>query len=103
MVVVPWGGPTAFQVGSLEVCRRGKTESTMVVEEMELIYVQKEETLVQLLGTGSEKGNVKEEGSLICQIKTRVETLAPVEPQGGIPETKMATDGVSLWARQERL
>lgn len=37
MVVVPWGGPTAFQVGSLEVCQRGRTESTKVVGEMELI------------------------------------------------------------------
>ena len=70
---------------------------------MDLTWVRKEEILVQLSETGSVKGNVKEEESLICQTKTREETLAPVEPQGGIPETKMGADGVSLGARQERL
>lgn len=70
---------------------------------MVLTWAQKEETLVRLSGTGSVKGSVKEEGSLIWQTKTRVETLAPVEPAGGIPETKMEADGVSLGARQEIL
>lgn len=103
VLVVQWGGPTASKVGSMGAFQSVRTGSTKVLGEMDLTWVQKEETLVQLSGTGIVKGNVKEEGSLVCQTKTRIETLAPVELQGGIPETKMGADGVSLGARQERL
>lgn len=107
VLVVGWVGPTASKAGSLGVCQWVRTGrgSKVVLGEMDLIWVPKEETLVRLSETGSErgKGNVKEEGSFLCQTKIRVETLAPMELEGGIPETKMEADGVSLGARQERL
>lgn len=72
---------------------------------MDLTWVLKEETLVQLSETESERGigSGMQGGSFLCQTKTRVETLAPMELEGVIPETKMEADGVSLGARQERL
>lgn len=105
VLVVGWVGPTASQAGSSGVCQWVRTGSSKVLGEMDLTWVLKEETLVQLSETGSEKGNGNgtRGGSFLCQTKTRVETLAPMELEGGIPETKMEADGVSLGARQERL
>lgn len=105
VLVVGWVGPTASQAGSSGVCQWVRTGSSKVLGEMDLTWVLKEETLVQLSETGSEKGNGSgtRGGSFLCQTKTRVETLAPMEMEGGIPETKMEADGVSLGARQERL
>lgn len=42
-------------------------------------------------------------GSFLLQTKTRVESLALMELEGGIPEIKMGVDGGSLEGRQERL
>lgn len=72
---------------------------------MDLTWGLTGETLVQLLETGSEKGkeNGKEGGNFLHQTKTRVETLAPTEQEGAIPETKMEGDGVSLGVKQEML
>lgn len=103
VLVVEWVGPTASKAESLGLCQSVRTGNSKVLGETDLTWAQREETSVQLSETGSVKGSVKEEGSLICQTKTRVETLAPVEPVGGIPETKMGADGVSLGARQEIL
>lgn len=102
VLVVAWLGPTVSKAGSLGVFQWVRTGSSKLLGEMDLIWVLKEETLVQLSETGSEKGNGMPEGSFLCQTKTRVETLAPMELEGGIPETKMEVDGVSLGARQER-
>lgn len=44
-----------------------------------------------------------EGGSFLCQTKTRLETLAPMELEEAIPETKMEADGVSLEVKQEML
>lgn len=103
VLVVGWVGPIASKAETLERCQSVRTGNSKVLGEMDLTWGQKEETLLRLSETGSVKGSVKEEGSLICQTKTRVETLAPVEPVGGIPETKMGADGVSLGARRETL
>ena len=105
VLVVGWVGQPAYKVGSLGVRQWVRTGSSKVLGEMDLTWVLKEGTLVQLSETGSErgKGNVKEEGSFPCQTKTRVETLAPMELEGGILERKMEEDGVSLGARRERL
>lgn len=76
--------------------------STKDLGEMDLTLVQKGETLVKLSETGivTEKENVKQERNLIH--KTKTEILALVELQGGIPEIKMAADGVSFQAKQEK-
>lgn len=103
MLVVGWVGPIASKAGSLGLCQWVRPGSSKVLGEMGLTWALKEETLVQLSETESEKGNVMEEGSFLCQTKTRRETLAPMELEGGFPETKMEADGVSLGARQERL
>lgn len=103
VLVVAWLGPIVSKAGSLGVFQWVRTGSSKLLGEMDLIWVLKEETLVQLSETESEKGNGMPEGSFLCQTKIRVETLAPMELEGGIPETKMEVDGVSLGARQERL
>ncbi len=107
ILVVGWVGPTASKAGSLGVFQWLRTGSSKLLEEMDLTWVLKEETLVKPSETETVKGKEKENGmqggSFLCQTKTRVETLAPVELEGGIPETKMEADGVSLEARQERL
>lgn len=102
-IVVGWLGPTASKGGSLGEFQWVKTGSFKVLGEMDLPWVLREETLVQLSETESEKGKGTEMqgGSFLCQTKTRVETLAPMELEGGIPETKMEADGLSLGARQE--
>lgn len=102
VLVVGWVGPTS-KAGSLVGCQSVRTGTSKVLGERDLIWVRKEETLVQLSETGIVKGNVMEEGSLICRTKTRLETLSPVELEGGIPETKMGADGMSLGAQQEML
>lgn len=101
VLVVELVDPTASKIESLGVCQWAKQGS--IKEEMQLMWVLKEETLVQGFETESEKENVKEGGSFLCQTKIRLETLAPMEQEGAIPETKMEADGVSLGARQERL
>lgn len=105
VLVVGWVGPTASKAESLGVCQWVRTGSSKVLGEMDLTWVLKEETLVQLSETESEKGkgNGMQGESFLCQTKIRVETLAPMELEGGIPETKMEADGVNLEARQERL
>lgn len=106
VLVVGWVGQTASKAGSLEVCQWVRIGSSKVLGEMDLLtWVLKEETLFLLLETGSEKGkgNGMEGGSFLCQTKTRLETLAPMELEGAIPETKMEADGASLEAKQERL
>lgn len=101
LLVVGWVGPTASKAGSLGVCQWVRTGISKVLAGMDLTGVLKEETLVQVSETGS--GNGTQGGNFLCQTKTRVETLAPTELEGGIPETKMEADGVSLGFRQERL
>lgn len=105
VLVVGSLGPTASKAGILGVFQWVRTGSSKLLGEMDLTWVLKEETLVRLSETGNEKGkgNGMQGGSFLCQTKTRVETLAPTELEGGIPETKMEADGVSLGARQERL
>lgn len=107
VLVVGWLGQTASKAGSLGVFQSVRTGTSKVLEETDLTWVLKEETLVQPseTETESEKGTESEMqgGSFLCQTKTRVGTLAPMELEGGIPETKMEADGGSLEARQERL
>lgn len=103
VLVVGWVGLTVSQTGSLGVCQWVRPGTSKVLGEMDLTWVLKEETLVQHSETEKEKGNVKAGGSILCQTKTRLETLAPMEQEGVIPETKMEADGVSSGARQERL
>lgn len=102
-LAVAWLGPTVSKAGSLGVFQWVRAGSSKLPGEMDLIWVPKEETSVQLSETEIEKGNGMQGGSFLCQTKTRAETLAPMELEGGIPETKMEVDGVSLAARQERL
>ncbi len=101
ILVVGWVGPTASKAGSLGVFQWVRTGTFKPLEEMDL----KEETLVKLSETESERGSGSgmQGGSFLCKTKIRVETLAPMELEGGIPETKMEADGVSLGARQEML
>lgn len=103
VLVVEWVGLTASKTGTLGVCQWVRPETSKVLGEMDLIWVPKEETLVQHSETEREKGNVTEGGSFPCQTKTRLEILAPMEQEGVILETKMEADGVSLGGRQERL
>lgn len=101
ILVVGWVGPTASKAGSLGVFQWVRTETFKLLEEM----VLKGETLVKLSETESERGSESgmRGGSFLCKTKIRIETLAPMELEGGIPETKMEADGVSLGARQEML
>lgn len=104
--VVGWVDLTASKAGSLQVCQWVRTGSSkLVLGEMDPTWVLKEETLVQVSETESEKGkgNAMEEETFLCQTKIRRETLAPMVLEGDIPETKMEADGVSLGARPERL
>lgn len=105
ILVVGLVGPAASKAGSLVVCQWARTGSSKVLGEMDLTWVLEEETLVRLSETGSERGKGRgmEGGTFLCQTKTRVETLAPMELEGVIPETKRGADGVSLGAKQERL
>lgn len=103
-LVVGWGAPMASRAGSLGVCQWVKTGSSRVLGEMCPTWVLEEETLVQVSETGKEREKERgmEEGSSLCKIRTRIETLAPTEQEGGIPETKRGADGASLAARRER-
>lgn len=105
VLVVGWLGPTASKAESLGVFRWVRTGNFKLLGEMDLTWVQREETLVQLSEIESEKGKGIgiQAGTSLCQTKIRTETLAPMELEGHIPETKMGADGVSLEARQERL
>lgn len=98
-------GQTASKAGTLAVCQWVKTGTFKVQGETDLTWGLTGETLVPLLETGSEKGteNGKEGGNFLHKTKTRVETLAPMEQEGAIPETKMEGDGVSLGVKQEML
>lgn len=102
-LVVAWLGPAVSKAGTLGVFQWVRAGSSKVLGEMDLIWVPKEETSVQLSETEIEKGNGMQGESFLCQTKTRAETLALMELEEAIPETKMGVDGVSLVARQERL
>lgn len=102
-LVVAWPGPAVSKAGILGVFQWVRAGSSKLLGEMDLIWVLKEETSVQLSETEIEKGNGMQGGSFLCQTKTRAETLALTELEEAIPETKMEVDGVSLVARQERL
>lgn len=102
-LVVAWLGPAVSKAGTLGVFQWVRAGSSKLLGEMDLIWVPKEETSVQLSETEIEKGNGMQGGSFLCQIKTRVETLAPMELEEGILGKKTEVDGVSLVARQERL
>lgn len=102
-LVVAWLGPAVSKAGILGVFQWVRAGSSKLLGEMDLIWVLKEETSAQLSETEIEKGNGMQGGSFLCQTKTRAETLALMELEEAIPETKMEVDGVSLVARQERL
>lgn len=78
-LVVGWVGRTAFKVESLGDCQWVKTVISKVQEEKDQTWALTEETLVQLLETGNEKGNVMEGGTVHHQTKTSLENMVPME------------------------
>lgn len=102
--VVGWVGPTTSKTESLGVCQWVRTGISKALAEMDPTVVLKEETLLLLSETESEKGKGSgiQGANFLCQTKTRVETMAPMVLVGFIKETKMEADGGNLGARLER-